>query len=67
MTSEQEIPDAVVDALLKNDWKKAYKILFRSDTDMKRSLEILESLGDLGPEVEHLKSFVHSSERGVIM
>ena len=47
--------------------KKAYKILFRSDTDMKRSLETLESLGDLGPEVEHLKSFVHSSERGVIM
>ncbi len=47
--------------------KKAYKILFRSDTDMKQSLETLESLGDLGPEVEHLKNFVHSSERGVIM
>jgi UDP-N-acetylglucosamine acyltransferase len=47
--------------------KKAYKILFRSKTDMKRSLEELDSLGDLGPEVEHLKNFIRTSERGVIM
>jgi UDP-N-acetylglucosamine acyltransferase len=47
--------------------KKAFKTLFRSKTDMKRSLEELDSLGDLGPEVEHLKEFIRTSERGVIM
>ncbi|MFC1693517.1 acyl-ACP--UDP-N-acetylglucosamine O-acyltransferase [Candidatus Latescibacterota bacterium] len=47
--------------------KKAYKLLFRSKTDLKRSLESLGSLGDLGPEVEHLKRFIQSSERGVIL
>ena len=47
--------------------RKAHKVLFRSDTDMKRSLETLDSMGDLGPEVEHLKTFIRSSVRGVIM
>ena len=47
--------------------RKAHKILFRSDTDMKSSLETLDSMGDLGPEVEYFKSFIRSSERGVIM
>lgn len=46
---------------------KAYKMLFRSKTDMKHSLAALEEAGDLGPEVEHLKEFILSSERGVIM
>lgn len=47
--------------------KKAYKILFRSKNDMKKSLAELDSLGDLGPEVDHLKEFIQSSARGVIM
>jgi UDP-N-acetylglucosamine acyltransferase len=47
--------------------KKAFRILFRSKNDMKRSLEELDSLGDLGPEVEHMKDFIRTSERGVIM
>ncbi len=47
--------------------KKAYKILFRSKKDMKSSLAELDDLGDLGPEVDHLKKFILSSERGVIM
>ncbi len=47
--------------------KKAYKILFRSKKDMKNSLLELEALGDLGREVDHLKEFIHTSERGVIM
>ena len=47
--------------------KRAFKTLFRSKTDMKRSLEELDSLGDLGPEVEHLKEFIRTSDRGVIM
>jgi UDP-N-acetylglucosamine acyltransferase len=47
--------------------RKAYKILFRSQNDMKNSLAELESLGDMGPEVAHLKEFILSSERGVIM
>jgi len=47
--------------------KKAYKILFRSRNDMKNSLAELDTLGDLGPEVEHLKAFIKTSERGVII
>ncbi len=47
--------------------QKTYKILFRSKNDMKKSLAELDSLGDLGPEVAHLKEFILSSERGVIM
>ena len=46
--------------------KKAYKILFRSKNDMKNSLAELDTLGDIGPEVEHLKAFIKTSERGVI-
>lgn len=47
--------------------KKAYKILFRSKKDLKNSLAELDTLGDLGPEVEHLKAFIKTSERGVIV
>lgn len=47
--------------------KKAYHTLFRSKNDMKNSLEELETLGDMGPEVAHMKEFILSSQRGVIM
>ncbi|MFC1489912.1 acyl-ACP--UDP-N-acetylglucosamine O-acyltransferase [Candidatus Latescibacterota bacterium] len=47
--------------------KKAYKVLFRSKNDMKASLAELDSLGELGAEVDHLKNFIRSSERGIIM
>ena len=47
--------------------KKAYKILFRSKKNLKDSLAELEAHGDLGPEVEHLKNFIKTSERGVIV
>lgn len=47
--------------------KKAYRILFRSKCDMKTALAELNSLGDLGPEVAHLKAFILASERGVAM
>lgn len=47
--------------------KKAYKILFRSTFDMKTALAELDRLGDMGPEVAHLKEFIATSERGVIM
>lgn len=47
--------------------RRAHKMLFRSKTDMKHSLEALDDLGDLGPEVDHIKEFIRSSERGVIM
>ncbi|MFC1650775.1 acyl-ACP--UDP-N-acetylglucosamine O-acyltransferase [Candidatus Latescibacterota bacterium] len=47
--------------------KKAYRILFRSKNDMKASLAELDTLGDLGAEVDHLKNFIRSSERGIIM
>jgi len=45
--------------------KRAYRILFRSQKNMTEALEELDSLGDLGPEVAHLKDFIRTSERGV--
>jgi len=47
--------------------RKAYKTIFRSKKNMTESLAALDELGDLGPEVEHFKEFIRSSERGVIM
>lgn len=47
--------------------KKAYRVLFRSKKDMSGALADLEALGDLGPEVKHLKEFILSSKRGVII
>lgn len=47
--------------------KKAYRILFRSKLDMSRALAELDALGDMGPEVAHLREFIAASERGVIM
>lgn len=47
--------------------KTAYKVLFRSKKNMTGALEELEGLGDLGPEVAHLRSFIRESERGVIV
>jgi len=47
--------------------RKAHKALFRSKTDMKSSLERLEEMGDMGPEVAHMIEFIRASQRGVIM
>ena len=47
--------------------RKAYKILFRSKTDMTHSLESLDAEGEHIPEVAHLIAFIRASERGVIM
>ena len=47
--------------------KKAYKLLFRSKKNLTESLKDLNEMGDLGPEVEHLKQFIQTSERGVIV
>ncbi len=47
--------------------RQAYKTLFRSRLDMKSALEKLDGMGDLGAEVEHMKEFIRTSERGVIM
>ena len=46
---------------------KAYRILFRSKKDMKRALEDLDQEEYLGPEVDYLKEFIRTSERGVIL
>jgi UDP-N-acetylglucosamine acyltransferase len=47
--------------------RRAYKILFRSHMNMTESLAALDNLGDLGPEVAHMKDFIRTSERGVVM
>ncbi len=47
--------------------RRAYKMLFRSHMNMTEALAALDDLGDLGPEVAHLKDFIRTSERGVIM
>jgi UDP-N-acetylglucosamine acyltransferase len=45
--------------------KRAHRILFRSRKNMSEALDELDSLGDLGPEVAHLKEFIRTSQRGV--
>jgi UDP-N-acetylglucosamine acyltransferase len=47
--------------------RTAYKMLFRSKKNMSDALVELDGLGDLGPEVAHLKDFIRTSERGVIV
>ncbi|MBN1292152.1 MAG: acyl-ACP--UDP-N-acetylglucosamine O-acyltransferase [Candidatus Latescibacteria bacterium] len=47
--------------------KKAYKILFRSKKNLTESLKDIENIGEYGPEVTHLKHFIQTSERGVIV
>ena len=47
--------------------RKAHKLLFRSETNLTQSLEKLDAMGDLGPEVDHLKTFIRESQRGVIL
>ena len=45
--------------------KRAHRILFRSTLNMTEALLELDGMGDLGPEVAHLKEFIRSSQRGV--
>ncbi|MFC1606879.1 acyl-ACP--UDP-N-acetylglucosamine O-acyltransferase [Candidatus Latescibacterota bacterium] len=47
--------------------KKAHKILFRSKKNLTQAMEELNELGDLGPDVEHLKDFIGTSERGIVL
>ncbi len=47
--------------------KRAYRILFRSHKNLSEALTELDELGDLGPEVAHLKEFIRTSQRGVIV
>ncbi len=47
--------------------KKAYRVLFRSQSNLGDALAELDTMGDMGPEVAHLKDFIRSSERGVIV
>lgn len=47
--------------------KKAHRILFRSALDMSHALAELDAQGEMGPEVAHLREFIATSERGVIM
>jgi UDP-N-acetylglucosamine acyltransferase len=47
--------------------KRAHRILFRSRKNITDALAELDGMGDLGPEVAHLKEFIRTSERGVIV
>jgi UDP-N-acetylglucosamine acyltransferase len=47
--------------------RRAYKTLFRSDMNMTDALAALDDMGELGPDVDHLKNFIRTSDRGVIM
>jgi len=45
--------------------KKAYRIVFQSEHTISQGLDVLESNGDLLPEVRTFVEFIRSSERGV--
>ncbi|MCZ6695828.1 MAG: acyl-ACP--UDP-N-acetylglucosamine O-acyltransferase [Acidobacteria bacterium] len=48
------------------DLKRAYRILFRSRLALEKALARLEKEIPEGPEVQHLTSFIRTSQRGVI-
>lgn len=45
--------------------KKAYRIIFRSGLTVKKALDQVQAEMDNSPEVDHLISFIKSSERGI--
>ena len=45
--------------------KKAYRIIFRSGLTVKRALDQIQAEIENSPEVDHLTSFIKSSERGI--
>jgi len=45
--------------------KKAYRIIFRSGLTVKRALDQIQAEINNSPEVDHLTSFIKSSERGI--
>lgn len=45
--------------------KEAYRLVFQSDLNVSQALEQLSAREDLMPEVEHMVSFIASSQRGI--
>lgn len=45
--------------------RDAYRLVFQSELNVSQALDRLEAREDLRPEVEHMVSFIRSSERGV--
>lgn len=45
--------------------KEVYRLVFQSELNVSQALERLDERGDLVPEVDHMISFIRSSERGI--
>ncbi len=45
--------------------REAYRLLYRAGLNTAQALKAIQSLPDLPPEVEHLISFVQTSQRGI--
>jgi UDP-N-acetylglucosamine acyltransferase len=45
--------------------REAYRLVFQSSLNVSQALDQLEARDDLLPEVEHMISFIRSSERGI--
>lgn len=46
--------------------REAYRVIYRSDANVKQSLETIREKIEMCPEIEELLAFVESSERGII-
>jgi UDP-N-acetylglucosamine acyltransferase len=45
--------------------KEVYRLVFQSELNVSQALERLDERNDLVPEVDHMISFIRSSERGI--
>jgi UDP-N-acetylglucosamine acyltransferase len=45
--------------------KEVYRLVFQSDLNVSQALDQIMALEDLMPEVEHMVSFIRSSDRGI--
>jgi len=45
--------------------REAYRLVYQSELNVSQALDQLEARDDLRPEVEHMISFIRSSERGI--
>jgi len=46
--------------------KEAYRTLYRSKLNIRQAVELLKQSEAQAPEIEHLISFIESSQRGII-
>jgi UDP-N-acetylglucosamine acyltransferase len=55
-----------VPAEIRDEIRKAYKILYRSNLNISQAIEVLETSLEASPEIEHFIGFLKGAERGIV-